>query len=220
MQTTRYGLKSLPTYYKGITFRSRLEARWAMVLDRRGVQWEYEPEAFEICGHHFGDPHNPDTFAYLPDFYLPQYDSFLEVKGKLDEAEYWRLMRIVWCITGTASWWPAETLHGKPFFLAGNLGVELQNPKIISLFNYKGYIKANCNKTDFHNPFSRSIDTYVGMDLYDAKFKPEDGRFEEMTINQICYHLCNNFYEEEYDHGFASAVSWARSARFDRGHNV
>ena len=44
-----------PTIYKGITFRSRLEARWAAMFDILGWAWEYEPES--------------DGF-YIPDFLL------------------------------------------------------------------------------------------------------------------------------------------------------
>lgn len=44
-----------PTEYKGISFRSRLEARWAAMFDILGWTWEYEPEC--------------DGF-YIPDFLL------------------------------------------------------------------------------------------------------------------------------------------------------
>ena len=44
-----------PTPYKGINFRSRLEARWAAMFDILGWTWEYEPEC---------------EGAYIPDFLL------------------------------------------------------------------------------------------------------------------------------------------------------
>ena len=50
----------IPTRYKGIKFRSRLEARWAVFFDHIGCTWEYEPEWFELSG----------GGAYLPDFRL------------------------------------------------------------------------------------------------------------------------------------------------------
>lgn len=47
----------IETHYADCRFRSRLEARWAVVLDTKGLAWEYEPEGFETpCGR------------YLPDF--------------------------------------------------------------------------------------------------------------------------------------------------------
>ena len=36
-------IKSHPTFYQGVRFRSRLEARWACFFDQAGWQWEYEP---------------------------------------------------------------------------------------------------------------------------------------------------------------------------------
>jgi hypothetical protein len=50
-------VRPIETEYAGCRFRSRLEARWAVVLDAKGMTWEYEPEGFETpCGR------------YLPDF--------------------------------------------------------------------------------------------------------------------------------------------------------
>lgn len=61
--------KSIPSIYKGVTFRSRLEARWAAVFDHYEVPWAYEPDAYDT----------PSGF-YLPDFYLPTLHTFVEVK--------------------------------------------------------------------------------------------------------------------------------------------
>jgi hypothetical protein len=55
--------------YRGYKFRSRLEARWAVYMDLCDIQWEYEPEGYEL-----------PSGRYLPDFYIPAYKSFLEVK--------------------------------------------------------------------------------------------------------------------------------------------
>jgi len=37
-------IQAIPTYYKGVWFRSRLEARFASDLDRNNMAWDYEPE--------------------------------------------------------------------------------------------------------------------------------------------------------------------------------
>ena len=63
-------LKPIETVYNGYKFRSRLEARWAVFFDALGVEYEYEPEGFEI-----------GRIKYLPDFYLPKLDYYVEVKG-------------------------------------------------------------------------------------------------------------------------------------------
>ena len=36
-------MASIPTTYRGIRMRSRLEAKWACVFDQLSWQWEYEP---------------------------------------------------------------------------------------------------------------------------------------------------------------------------------
>lgn len=59
-----------PTEYKGIKFRSRLEARVAVFFDTCGIKWEYEPEAIDADGS-----------EYNPDFYLPETNDWVEVKG-------------------------------------------------------------------------------------------------------------------------------------------
>ena len=63
-------IKPIETRYKGHRFRSRLEARWAVFFDSIGIEWEYEPEGFEL----------PDGTRYLPDFYLPRTRTYAEVK--------------------------------------------------------------------------------------------------------------------------------------------
>lgn len=68
----------IETRYHGCRFRSRLEARWAVFFDRLGVRWEYEPQGYRLGSN--GKP-------YLPDFVLPDLNTFVEVKGdpkKLD----------------------------------------------------------------------------------------------------------------------------------------
>lgn len=41
----------IPTMYKGIQFRSRLEARWAVFFDTLGIEWEYEPQGYVVGMH-------------------------------------------------------------------------------------------------------------------------------------------------------------------------
>lgn len=59
------------TTYSGVTFRSRLEARWALFFDCVGWDWDYEP-----CLYKVGPRVN-----YLPDFFLPDLNLWVEVKG-------------------------------------------------------------------------------------------------------------------------------------------
>ena len=41
-------IEAIPTRYKGVRFRSRLEAQWAVFWDELGVKWEYEPQPFKF----------------------------------------------------------------------------------------------------------------------------------------------------------------------------
>lgn len=69
-------LKPIETTYNGYRFRSRLEARWAVFFDALGFSWEYEKEGFDLNGT-----------PYLPDFYLPQWGAWVEIKPKVFEME-------------------------------------------------------------------------------------------------------------------------------------
>lgn len=68
-------IKPIETHYNGYRFRSRLEARWAVFFDAAGIKYEYEPEGFEVR-----PDINDNVYRYLPDFYLPDYDLYVEVK--------------------------------------------------------------------------------------------------------------------------------------------
>lgn len=66
-------IKAIETRYAGCHFRSRLEARWAVFFDHLGIRWEYEPQGFKV-GLGPG-------IRYLPDFWLPDLNTWVEVKG-------------------------------------------------------------------------------------------------------------------------------------------
>lgn len=61
-------IKSIPTKYDDVLFRSRLEARWAYYFDIIGLKWFYEHEGFDLNG-----------VWYLPDFYIPGF-GYVEIK--------------------------------------------------------------------------------------------------------------------------------------------
>lgn len=63
-------IQAIETVYKGYLFRSRLEARWAVIFDALGVDWEYEIEGFKF----------EDGTHYLPDFFIKDTKFFVEVK--------------------------------------------------------------------------------------------------------------------------------------------
>jgi hypothetical protein len=68
-------MKAIKTRYKGIEFRSKLEARWAVFFDHYGMRWEYEKQSFRL----------KNNTAYCPDFYLPELSCYIEVKPLIKE---------------------------------------------------------------------------------------------------------------------------------------
>ena len=62
-------IKPIETIYNGYRFRSRLEARWAVFFDAAHIKYEYEPDGFDLDGEY-----------YLPDFYLSDFDLYVEIK--------------------------------------------------------------------------------------------------------------------------------------------
>lgn len=76
-------VKAIPTIYKSIRFRSRLEAKWAAFFDLAGWRWEYEPE---------------DLDGWIPDFAIIGRDSVTLVEVK---PIYW-----------PAGQWPEAAMRG------------------------------------------------------------------------------------------------------------
>jgi hypothetical protein len=63
-------IKSLNTEFDGYNFRSRLEARWAVYFKEMGWDYLYEPQGYILS----------TGASYLPDFFLPDFQTFIEVK--------------------------------------------------------------------------------------------------------------------------------------------
>lgn len=63
-------IKAIETRFRGILFRSRIEARWAVFFETLEIPWLYESEGFEL-----------PSGKYLPDFWLPRQKLWMEVKG-------------------------------------------------------------------------------------------------------------------------------------------
>jgi hypothetical protein len=67
-------IQPIQTRYAGCHFRSRTEARWAVFFSEMGIDWQYEVQGFVIRTR-------DGTRPYLPDFYLPDTGTWVEVKG-------------------------------------------------------------------------------------------------------------------------------------------
>lgn len=68
---------AIETFYRGIQYRSRLEARYAVLFDLLDITAHYEHEGFKLASGRW----------YLPDFYLPRTGVWVEVKGSEDRLD-------------------------------------------------------------------------------------------------------------------------------------
>lgn len=69
-------IKAIECRYASRRFRSRREARWAILFDHLDIDWRYEPEGY----------HLPGNICYLPDFELHlgnEQRIWVEVKPEL-----------------------------------------------------------------------------------------------------------------------------------------
>ena len=80
-------IKPIETFYKGYRFRSRLEARWAVFFDSLGIEWEYEPEGFQL----------PSGACYLPDFRVKCYGT----RGSFHDTYFYLYIEIKGIMTNT-----------------------------------------------------------------------------------------------------------------------
>lgn len=90
--------RSIPTRYRGILFRSKLEADWALAFDTLGIDWTYEREGLQL----------PDVF-YLPDFHLSRSGQYVEVKGQESPEDVRKWHALVHYLTArphTGEWTP------------------------------------------------------------------------------------------------------------------
>ena len=98
---------AIPTMYKGVQMRSRLEARWAAFFDTVGWQWNYEP---------------PEFAGWIPDFQITTtgLPLLVEVKpaGDLADVHGQEAVRdIQRCLTGKP--YESVILGNAPFTVDG-----------------------------------------------------------------------------------------------------
>jgi hypothetical protein len=104
-------IQSIEAIVGDTRYRSRTEARWAIFFETLGVDFAYEPERIRLSS---GE-------SYLPDFHLPQFKAYLEIKANNDAivtAECARARRLaadqpgqrVWLAAGAPSFDPPNIL--------------------------------------------------------------------------------------------------------------
>lgn len=118
-------MKPISTFYAGHFFRSRTEARYAVLFDSLGLEWEYELEGFEL----------DDGSNYLPDFYLQRNSEpfYVEIKPTIPTNE--ELDKAYWLSHGTKK--SVLVFYGQP------------NKLEVTGFYYRRSIKASSKDLKF-----------------------------------------------------------------------
>lgn len=156
-----------PQSYKGIEFRSTMERDFAMFLDgqlirykgcnyyHKPIRWEYENREFELIPQEEwfdrvekdktlkklvrNKKHTLQRVIYTPDFYLPDYDLYVEIKGRQFDDDVFRLRLRVFrhFYPGKAVW---IVRHHEEF---DKIDEVLENIKIGGTYEIKD-IRADC----------------------------------------------------------------------------
>lgn len=174
----------IDTHYKNCRFRSRLEARWAVFFDMCGLRWEYEREGFK----------DDDGNCYLPDFWMPDIETWVEIKPDLRPAG------IEW-----TAWWP----------LAWPVPLDLE-PRLVVLFgspgDYNGYLT-----------YDRDYRWVRCLDCGRANLEYEERSYRGTNHTDDCCTrrlgiavVGDKGYWRDTDYALASAVQVAMSERFER----
>jgi len=192
-------IKPIETYYRGYRFRSRLEARWAVFFDAAHIRWEYEKEGFDLGKHGY----------YLPDFYLPDFGCFVEIKpekGMTDQVE--NQLRALSHIAPTIcfqgvpslSWrgWDGGTLFC--WDLCDSGGGAYQNEISWCYCN-------SCNK------FTLSI-----SDNDPKLLRGDRTLFRDENFQHVWTELCDPEHRDHHEAGACDfPINKARAARFEHG---
>ena len=180
-------MKPIETEYKGYRFRSRLEARWAIFFDACGVDWEYEPEGYDLG----------DGLYYLPDFLLHGVDGrdggdlYVEVKGQMTELDALKINRF------------AE--QGGKVLVVGKIPEGDNAADISEDISRRAYSNGNEGW-----PYEFNFETIDGDHFAAHPGINKDGRFE--LFGDDSSYLC-----DQDDRATEKAYRLARQARFEYG---
>ena len=199
-------LKPIETIYNGYRFRSRLEARWAVFFDTLGIEYEYEPEGFELG----------DGVRYLPDFRIKCYgtrgdcgnnpfDLYVEVKGEMTDYDAAKIKKFgVHWITDLTDSENNEHLEGMPLLVVGDIPKVNDKSEVGDSYVFHSY--EGMDSTDIL-PFN--YDTIDG-DVFAAYPAVQKGKF-------FLYGDDSNYQHGADEAKLVKAYKAARSARFEHG---
>jgi hypothetical protein len=198
--------KPIETRYKGYRFRSRLEARWAVFFDALGLNYQYEPEGFNLNNWTAGGKYN-----YLPDFLLYDHEgqpsAWVEIKPFMPPlAELSKLLEL--CRSGRHSKSGGINSVCDGFYL---LGEPKQDEMCLWINN------SHAKELKTFGPYDPNLFVMIQSELlFIAPFctdKLKNIWKPEVEFNEKIREECGRVYNETVDAIFAKA----RSARFEFG---
>lgn len=217
-------INAIQTEYNGYKFRSRLEARWAVFFDAAGIQYEYEPEGFEHNG-----------VKWLPDFYLPESGTYVEVKPDRQNAIEELKKPFTFVISGivqrllilpnipedskAAIWWYTFAyyhpgIHGMR--IAKGAFTPRDKNVFLSTNLYIGYVG---EKTFYSitNYFERIMECFLLRPINDLEM-PYNGeaKLNEQISNYEPFPYCDAIIQDELEY-IRECYNKARKARFEYG---
>ena len=192
-------IKAIQTQYKGYSFRSRLEARWAVFFDALGAEWEYEAQGYDLG----------ELGYYLPDFWLPMHPDH-NFGGRLEDGtsvNQWPNPGIFVEIKGA---WPSDNEIAKIEKLAK--GTKHHTLLFVGLPGARRPHVATKDKL-FSYPRGEQ-ERYSLDDYYTSEYK-----VDYIKIAAYCLQFCNfgQCMPCGHDADFIGAILAARSARFEHG---
>lgn len=214
-------MKAIETIYKGHRFRSRLEARWAVVFDTLGIEWQYEPQGYE-CGVRLTKSlwwEEYPRINYLPDFWLPGEGVFVEVKGEFTSEE--KLIRFLDCAAYLSL---GETQFGYTEDAVGARPVVVLGPRMtygVQLVMIKGTMITQAWMPWDSGHRAELVDEFAtdGTQI-DGSVFGHTGSLESrerLTWRMAADHLLHAGNEWEKFAGLHPALLAGRQARFEHG---
>lgn len=205
-------IQAIQTRYAGCHFRSRLEARWAVLFDHLGIEWEYEPQGVMVS-HRL--TREEGSFSYLPDFWLPGEGLWAEVKGSLTDTECLRLLNAAASLSSN----DGGGCHDAGGYDVLVLG-PVPRPQAHGLFGGRLPLRLHMHKGDLEaygwptqTPHQLDYNT-VARDVGGPRVTEECG----FTLEEAAKFLLKGLYTgDPIPASFVQGAVAARSARFEHG---
>lgn len=168
-------IKAIETSYNGLLFRSRLEARWAVFFDSAGVKYEYEPDAFMLGG-----------IGYVPDFYLPEYELYVEVKPAREGA--FTEVAKAFGLIGTGKIKRLMVLSNLPEGVNSSFGYPLLYLHPFTkdiVYEWFYFVRSKNNKVVFSPGFYyRDIDSVIEEEFLSPRIVDHGGQLRENDLHE------------------------------------